>query len=137
LDSCKLVNDSLGRAGGDELLRQVAGRLRAVARETDLVARLGGDEFLLLLAGLDPGGGPPPRSARAGGSVIVAMSVAGRVHEAFRTPFSVFGSEVYVTASIGVAMQGAEAADPQTLVHNAHAAMYESKKRGPAGYVVF
>ncbi len=137
LDGFKLVNGSLGHARGDELLRQVAVRLRGVARETDLVARLGADEFLLLLAGLDAEETPGPGRVWPGGGALVAASVASRVNEAFREPFVVEGSEIYVTASIGVALQSADAADPPTLIRHANAAMYQSKRAGPGGFVVF
>jgi diguanylate cyclase (GGDEF)-like protein/PAS domain S-box-containing protein len=138
LDNFKLVNDSLGHAAGDELLRIVSGRLRAVARDTDLVARLGADEFLLLLAGLpDNGAGDSAQTARMGSAPLAAASVATRVLEALRDPFVIEGSEIYCSASIGIGIQSPEAGDPSTLIRNAHAAMYASKRSGPGGYVLF
>ncbi len=137
LDQFKLVNDSLGHAAGDDLLCQVSERLRASARETDLVARLGGDEFLLLVAGPGANGSSGGRTSRAGAASLVATSVASRVQEGFGQVFRIDGAEVYVSASIGVAVRSADAGDAQTLIRNAHAAMYESKKAGPGGFVVF
>src|SRR5688500_1121297 len=95
LDDFKLVNDSLGHGAGDALLVQFAPRLSDATRETDLVARPSGDEFLLLLAHLDrtPGGQGGHESVS-----VAAESVALRIQEALRTPFTVGDTELYVTA---------------------------------------
>ena len=133
LDDFKLVNDSLGHEMGDELLRELAERLREATRETDLVARQGGDEFLLLLADLEP----TPASPLPGdtnGALLVAESVAVRIQDALREPFVLKGTEVYVSASIGISMFPNDANDAATLLKNADVAMYQSKKNGPGGY---
>jgi diguanylate cyclase (GGDEF)-like protein/PAS domain S-box-containing protein len=134
LDNFKLVNDSLGHHAGDELLAQLAERLRGCTRETDLVARHGGDEFLLLLSDLELGPGAP------GGldpELVVAESVASRVHEALRRPFDLSGTPFYASASVGISLFPRDAQDAQSLLRNADAAMYQSKKAGPSGYLVF
>ena len=128
LDNFKLVNDSLGHHAGDELLRQLAERLRGCTRETDLVARQGGDEFLLLLADLERGMGPV---AGTEAGLLVAESVATRVHEALQEPFDLGGVEFFASASIGVSLFPQDATDATTLLKNADTAMYQSKKAEP------
>ncbi len=131
LDDFRLVNDSLGHALGDELLRLVADRLREATRETDLVARRGGDQFLLLLADLE-------REERGDmdAAMLRAESVVQRIHDSLSTPFVLDGTEIYVSASMGISLFPQDADDPGGLQRNAEAAMYESKKAGPAGYVI-
>ena len=131
LDDFKLVNDSLGHEQGDVLLRQCAERLREATRETDLVARQGGDEFLLLLSDIDPGG-----SGAADGAVLVAEAVASRIQMALHEPFQLAGTELWVTASIGIALYPHRAADAADLLRNADVAMYRSKRTAPGGYLV-
>jgi diguanylate cyclase (GGDEF)-like protein/PAS domain S-box-containing protein len=133
LDDFKLVNDSLGHEAGDQLLVRFAQRLGEATRETDLVARPGGDEFLLLLADLDrtsqiPGG-------REGVSVA-AESAALRIQESLRTPFTVGGTELYVTASLGISLYPEDATDAAALLKNSETAMFRSKRSGPGGYVL-
>ncbi len=135
LDDFKLVNDSLGHEAGDELLRQLAWRLREATRETDLVARQGGDEFLLLLADLDHASSTPFPEGTSG-AMLVAESVVTRIQEALQNPFELQGTEVYVTASIGISLFPQDAEDATALLRNADAAMYQSKKTAPGGYVV-
>jgi len=136
LDDFKLVNDSLGHAAGDQLLKAVADRLREATRETDLVARQGGDEFLLLLADMERhGDSPVPEAGSA--TQLVAESVASRVHESLQAPFELDGTEFYVSASIGISMFPDDAADAQSLLRNADAAMYESKKTAPGGSLLY
>ncbi len=122
LDNFKLVNDSLGHAIGDELLRHVAARLRGATREADLLARHGGDEFLVILADLD-------RAL----SLTTATEVAGRIHAAMRPPFLPTGRELYISASIGISAFPFDASDADELLRNADAAMYRSKRGGPGG----
>ena len=132
IDNFKLVNDSLGHAAGDELLRQVAARLNKVARDTDVVARQGGDEFLLMLSDieLDPLGG-------TGEALEVADTVANRVHEALRACFAVGQTECYVTVSIGISIFPLDASDGETLLRNADSAMYKSKRTAPGGHLLY
>jgi diguanylate cyclase (GGDEF)-like protein/PAS domain S-box-containing protein len=133
LDDFKLVNDSLGHEAGDTILVQFAQRLSDATRETDLVARPGGDEFLLLLADLDRA------SAGHGGHESVSVSaesVALRIQQALRTPFTVGDTELYVTASLGVSAFPEDAGDAATLLKNAETAMFRSKRSGPGGYVL-
>ncbi|MEX2202528.1 MAG: EAL domain-containing protein [Actinomycetota bacterium] len=132
LDDFKLVNDSLGHERGNELLGKLAERLREATRETDLVARPGGDEFLLLLSDLERGGTPG-----AGDPILAAEAVAARVREALNVPFDLDGTEVYVTASIGIALFPNHAGDANELLRISDAAMYQSKRAAPGGYVVY
>jgi diguanylate cyclase (GGDEF)-like protein/PAS domain S-box-containing protein len=134
LDNFKLVNDSLGHAAGDQLLAQLAERLRGCTRETDLVARQGGDEFLLLLSDLDRGTGSIPGTDAA---MVVAESVAARVHEALAEPFQLNGTEFIATGSVGISLFPQDALDAEALMQNADSAMYQSKRQEPGGYVVF
>ncbi|MGH2671825.1 MAG: putative bifunctional diguanylate cyclase/phosphodiesterase [Actinomycetota bacterium] len=132
VDDFKLVNDSLGHERGNELLGKLAERFREATRETDLVARPGGDEFLLLLADLERGGTPG-----AGDPILAAEAVASRVQESLNRPFDLDGTEVYVTASIGIALFPNHAADANELLRISDAAMYQSKRAAPGGYVVY
>lgn len=134
LDNFKLVNDSMGHHVGDQLLVQLAERLRGCTRETDLVARQGGDEFLLLLADLERGMGPDPGEDA---DVAAASSVAERVREALREPFTLEGTEFYASASIGISLFPRDAQDGETLLRNADTAMYEAKRTHPGSYVVY
>jgi diguanylate cyclase (GGDEF)-like protein len=127
LDDFKLVNDSLGHAAGDELLRVVAARLRSATRGCDIVARLGGDEFAVALDCSDDTG------------VAAAVAVAERTLAALQEPVSIEGTTVNVSASIGVAMSSAEpdadAAD--ALLRNADFSMYLAKGQGKNRLEVF
>jgi diguanylate cyclase (GGDEF)-like protein/PAS domain S-box-containing protein len=135
LDDFKLVNDSLGHAAGDELLKQVTERLQEATRDTDLVARQGGDEFLLLLADMELRGETPVAEATDGQRMVVE-AVAIRVHDALRAPFVLNGTEFYVSASIGISMYPLDATDADGLLRNADAALYESKRTGPGGFLI-
>ncbi len=132
IDNFKLVNDSLGHEAGDELIVQLSERLCAATRETDLVARPGGDEFLMLLSDLDrsnagPGGDTAP---------IVSASVASRVQAALHEPFEIAGTELYVTASLGISLFPSHGDDAVTLLRHADTAMFRSKGTGPGGYLM-
>jgi diguanylate cyclase (GGDEF)-like protein/PAS domain S-box-containing protein len=131
LDDFRLVNDSLGHHHGDELLRLMADRLRESTRETDLVARRGGDQFLLLLADME-------REERGDmdAAMIRAESVVQHIQQSLSTPFIVAGTELYVSASMGISLFPQDGDESGGLLRNAEAAMYQSKKSGPAGYVV-
>ncbi len=132
LDNFKLVNDSLGYEAGDQLLAHMSERLGEATRETDLVARQGGDEFLLLLSDLDRAS----PVADGDGAEISAESVANRVQRALEVPFDVHGTELYLSASIGISVFPMDADDGTTLMKNADTAMFRSKRSGPGGYVI-
>jgi len=136
LDDFQLVNTSLGHDGGDELLRQVATRLRDAAQEADLVARQEGDEFLLLLAGRERGNGGSMRSS-TDNALLVAEAESSRIQEALQDPFMVDDNEFYVSASIGISIFPLDAENAEDLLQHAHEAMRKSKKTGPGGYVLF
>jgi diguanylate cyclase (GGDEF)-like protein len=114
LDNFKPVNDSLGHAAGDELLTDVAERLRLTSRGNDDVGRLGGDEFLLLLREI-----PGPETA---------MSIAERVCEALLSPFELSCGTMALGASIGVACARARSVSAEELVKRSDEAMYRSKE---------
>ena len=120
LDLFKQVNDSLGHAAGDELLRGVAGRLRECVRAGDMTARLGGDEFAMLL---EPADGEQARA------------IAERVIAAVAAPFVIFGQDVTTRASIGIALSGSGSGT--SLVEDADVAMYRAKKSRPGTWVMF
>jgi len=132
IDNFKLINDSLGHETGDRLISLVSLRLQDATRDTDLVARPGGDEFLMLLADLDQVS--PVNDEN--GAAISAQAVANRVLQAFEAPFEVDGTELYVTASIGISVFPLDAADATSLMRNADSAVYLAKAAGPGGYVL-
>jgi diguanylate cyclase (GGDEF)-like protein len=132
IDNFKLINDSLGHETGDRLIVQIAARLQEATRDTDLVARPGGDEFLMLLADLDQ----VSPVVDENGAAISAQAVAYRVLEAFEAPFEVDGTELYVTASVGISVFPLDAADATSLLRNADSAVYLAKAGGPGGYVL-
>ena len=123
LDRFKLVNDSLGHDAGDELLVEVSRRLEKCVRGADTVARLGGDEFTFLLEDVQTAEG--------------ATRVARRILEALASPVPLRGREVYVSASIGIALLDQRYHRPEELVRDADAAMYRAKESGRGRYVIF
>ena len=116
LDRLKVINDSLGHAVGDELLRAVAGRLKTQVRRGDTMARLGGDEFTILASALRE-----PRDAQ---------TVAEKILLALRRPFEIRGQQLFLTTSIGVALFPDDGQDGETLLHHADIAMYHAKELG-------
>ena len=116
LDGFKFVNDSLGHAAGDALLVEVAARLRASVRESDVVARLGGDEFVVILN--DVGGREQ------------TSQVARKILAALGEPVEMSDRECCIGASIGVAMCPDDGDDAELLIRNADEAMYEAKDGG-------
>jgi diguanylate cyclase (GGDEF)-like protein/PAS domain S-box-containing protein len=122
IDRFKLVNDSLSHAIGDQLLVCLADRVRGVLRPGDTIARIGGDEFTILLADTS--------------TDSAAIAIARRVQESLTTTFSIGGHELVVTASIGIAV-GTSWQQPSDLIRDADIAMYDSKRRGRGGCVVF
>jgi diguanylate cyclase (GGDEF)-like protein/PAS domain S-box-containing protein len=134
IDDFKLVNDSLGREAGDELLRRVADRLGQATRETDVVSRNGADEFTVMLADLDRGGEAARDDALA---QMVAESVSIRIGELLQTPFSLAGQEVFATASIGLSMFPGTARNSATLLHTAESALHRSKETSRGGFTTY
>ena len=123
LDRFKWINDSLGHDAGDQLLVEVADRLRRVLRPGDVVARLGGDEFVVLAHGV--------------AQVSTAVALADRVAEALRRPVMLPGDrESYASASIGIAIAGPGDA-PETLLRDADTAMYQAKAAGGGSHALF
>jgi diguanylate cyclase (GGDEF)-like protein/PAS domain S-box-containing protein len=120
LDHFKLVNDSLGHSVGDELLREIARRLKAAVREGDTVARVGGDEFTIVLQDV-------PRSDAV---AVVAQKVLRSIAE----PMEISGHRLYVTTSIGITLFPNDGDDAETLLKNADTAMYRAKAEGRNTY---
>ncbi|MDX6641502.1 MAG: hypothetical protein QOF12_2513, partial [Solirubrobacteraceae bacterium] len=118
LDDFKLVNDGLGHAAGDELLRTMAARLRARLREEDLLAREGGDEFLVVLADLDDH------------AELRAVSAAEGLIDALRAPLRLSDTEFEVNGSVGISIFPRDASDAEGLLAHADSAMYEAKAAG-------
>ena len=125
LDDFKLVNDSLGHAAGDELLRAVAARLTQLTREGDILARHGGDEFLLLLRDL---------GSEAGAA---ATAVAEKMIAALEEPFWVDNAELWIGASVGISLLPGDAPDAEGMLKNADAAMYQAKNGGRGRYALY
>jgi len=128
LDRFKRINDSLGHSIGDELLKELARRLRGTLREADTVARLGGDEFVVLLEGL----GEAQQAA-----VEKAREIAEKVRGMFVDPYRLDGYELYVTASIGIVTFPHDGDTVDTLLRHADTAMYHAKGSGRDGARVF
>jgi len=120
LDRFKNLNDALGHALGDKLLVQVAQRLRSCVRENDNVARLGDDAFTIILEALK--------------SPEDAGTVAKKVLGALNRPFTIEGSDYYLSASIGISLYPEDGEDLQALLKNADAAMYQAKQAGRNTY---
>jgi diguanylate cyclase (GGDEF)-like protein/PAS domain S-box-containing protein len=120
LDNFKTVNDSLGHHAGDELLVEVASRLKGALRDADIVARLGGDEFLVALADL----GAPGDATRVATKLLAAISA----------PITLEGRQVYVTPSIGISLFPRDGEAVDELIRNADAAMYRAKETGRSNF---
>ncbi len=123
LDHFKHVNDSLGHALGDELLKVIANRLTGALRASDTVSRLGGDEFVVLLADL--------------AGVQHAREVAEKIIREVATPCILSGTTINVTLSMGISLFPADGIDPETLMKHADATMYRSKREGRSCYHFF
>ena len=116
LDRFKIINDSLGHAAGDELLVEMAHRLRSHVRATDVVARFGGDEFVVLINEITE----TPHAGKMARRLLLALS----------RPLTLAGQECRVTASIGISMYPDDGEDEHTLMKNADSAMYRAKSEG-------
>ncbi|MEW6611251.1 MAG: EAL domain-containing protein [Pseudomonadota bacterium] len=116
LDRFKLINDTLGHGIGDLLLRGMGERLSLCVRESDTVARMGGDEFTVILSGLHKGQD--------------AALVARKILDAFAQPFWLEGHELFVNASIGIALYPSDSQTPEGLLKQADLAMYAAKEQG-------
>jgi diguanylate cyclase (GGDEF)-like protein/PAS domain S-box-containing protein len=117
LDRFKFVNDTLGHAAGDDLLKVAGGRIVACVRDIDTVARFGSDEFVVVLAG----------TKQEGDS---ATQIAQRILEAFAEPVLFAGRELFVTCSVGVAIYPRDGEREEVLLKNAAAAMYRAREHG-------
>ncbi|AIR89406.1 sensor domain-containing protein [Pseudomonas cremoricolorata] len=120
LDRFKPINDSLGHAAGDRMLKDMAERLLACVHDDDTVARMGGDEFTLLLQ---------PRPSREA-SLTRAIHVAENILASLVRPFVLENREFFVTASIGIALSPQDGSELSQLMKNADTAMYHAKERG-------
>ncbi len=123
LDRFKPVNDSLGHAAGDEVLRVVAARLRQCVRQSDLVARLGGDEFAVVQAGVD--------------QPVASTALARRIVAALAQPIDIDGHPVHIGSSIGIAVAPFDGADPDRLLRSADLALYRAKEDGRGTFRYF
>ncbi|BAU40607.1 EAL domain-containing protein [Leptolyngbya sp. O-77] len=123
LDRFKLINDSLGHAIGDELLQEVAQRLRTCLRPCDAIARWGGDEFTLILPHLH--------------SAEDITHIAQRILDRLTSSFYLGEQEIYITASLGIALFPYDGTDVETLLKNADLAMYQAKQQGKNNYQIY
>ncbi len=124
LDRFKHVNDTLGHAVGDALLREIASRLKASLRETDILARLGGDEFAIV-------------QDRENDQRGDARALADRIIEIISMPFNIEGNEVNIATSIGIALAPEHATNSDSLMKMADLALYRAKAAGRNGYCFF
>lgn len=123
LDHFKSVNDTLGHTVGDVLIRDAASRLMECVRESDTLARLGGDEFIVFLNGMEDG--------------QQAQLIADRIKEKFNFPRNVSGNDLFITASVGIAIFPDDGHDLEELLKNADTAMYAAKDLGRNMYCFF
>ena len=124
LDGFKPVNDQLGHATGDALLRAIADRLRKNQRETDTVARLGGDEFVFIQTAVS-------------NELADAGTLARRLIRSISAPYEISGKVVVVGASIGIAIAPLHGTDPEDLLRKADVALYRCKADGRGRYSIF
>jgi len=123
LDDFKLVNDRHGHQAGDQLLKQMAGRLSLCLREADMLARLGGDEFVMIARGLS--------------SSTDAATLADRLAEAFDGAFMLESGSLECRASVGVALAPTDGATPSALISRADSALYAAKRERDGAFHLF
>ena len=123
LDRFKNINDIIGHEAGDQLLKQVAARLRNCLRDGDVLARLGGDEFVILM--------------QDASSIDAVSAVANKILEATSRPLIIYEQEFLITASIGISTCPHDGTDLQTLLRNGDVAMYRAKESGKNGFRYF
>jgi len=123
VDRFKVINDSLGHAIGDALLVEISKRMKDCVRPGDTVARLGGDEFAVLLENIS--------------DVTDVKRVVERIQREFAAAFLIEGNEIYVTQSIGIALELERYAQPDQVLSDADIAMYAAKSKGKARYEIF
>jgi diguanylate cyclase (GGDEF)-like protein/PAS domain S-box-containing protein len=116
MDRFKLINDTLGHHVGDQLLVEVAQRLKTCVRDSDIVARLGGDEFVVVLTGM--------------AEDMAATSVAGKLLHSLALPYAIEGHVLHSSPSIGISVYPIDGRDAGTLMKNADTAMYHAKEEG-------
>jgi diguanylate cyclase (GGDEF)-like protein/PAS domain S-box-containing protein len=124
LDRFKEVNDTLGHPVGDELLREVARRLRECVRDDDTAARLGGDEFAIVQVGREL-------------KLAETSALATRLIETISAPFTIHGHQVLIGATLGISVAPDDGADPDQLLKNADLALYRAKGDGRGNYRFF
>ncbi len=123
LDNFKVINDTHGHSAGDELLQQLARRLKNHVREVDTVARIGGDEFIVIL-----------ESINAANDIA---ELANKLLEILQQPFLYAAKELKITASIGVSLYPEHGSSPDMLIRNADLAMYQAKKQGKNNFQIY
>jgi diguanylate cyclase (GGDEF)-like protein/PAS domain S-box-containing protein len=123
LDNFKIVNDSLGHEAGDRILVAVGERLKHSLRPEDTLVRFGGDEFVIVLENVMDLG--------------VAVRVVDRISERFQDPFVLDGQEIFITTSIGIALNTSGQESPEELLRNADTAMYRAKEESGVSYQLF
>ncbi len=123
LDDFKLINDTMGHAAGDSLLREVAQRFLKCVRSTDTVARTGGDEFTVILSDLE--------------AAESAQGVAQKLLRCLQTPFEINGRTLQISASIGISLFPDDGGEAEALQHHADLAMYRAKNKGKNGFEHF
>ncbi|WP_163215711.1 putative bifunctional diguanylate cyclase/phosphodiesterase [Clostridium thermarum] len=123
LDNFKNVNDTLGHNYGDELLKQISGKIRSILRNEDIACRLGGDEFLIMLTNLQDN------------SYIIKC--AEEALQILNNMYEINDKQVYISGSIGIAIYPKDSIDPNGLLKNADAAMYKAKEAGKNKYIFF
>jgi len=123
LDNFKMINDNLGHAVGDELLKSVANRLRSTMRQGDIIARISGDEFAVAIEGLS--------------TVEELEKIVEKLRARLSEPYRIRGHKVYASASIGMSLYPLDSSDRDAMLRNADAAMYRAKELGGNSYCYY